>query len=197
MLGGAGDRDRLAQLIAGTDPYREFKLVIELLRGTKTRRRRGRILALAVRAADRDPRGPHRGGPAVIADRDVFVVRAERIVRIAPAAAACSRRPAIASSLPRSAPSAASRAETRRRNAKRGPIPSAISAFRLGPAAASAARRASPENSPSASAALRSKILSPIAMPPRGPPPVGGVKMPSGRFWIGNSAWPLAEATQL
>ena len=35
-----------------------------------------------------------------------------------------------------------------------------------------------------------------MATPARGPPP-GGLKTPSGRFWIGKSGWPLAEATQL
>ena len=39
--------------------------------------------------------------------------------------------------------------------------------------------------------------MSPIATPARGAPPPGGEKTPSGRFWIGKSGWPLAEATQL
>src|SRR5262249_59478006 len=36
----------------------------------------------------------------------------------------------------------------------------------------------------------------PIAARPR-PWPPGRRNTPSGRFWIGKSAWPLAEATQL
>src|SRR5579871_2924243 len=111
-------------------------------------------------------------------------------------AARCNSRPAKGSIRVRSAPSAASSAETRLRNAARGPAPSAISGFSAAPAAASAALRASPANSPASSAAAMSKIISPIAMPPRGGPPAG-LNTPSGRFWIGNSLWPLAEATQL
>src|ERR1051326_809218 len=43
--------------------------------------------------------------------------------------------------------------------------------------------------------------MSPIAMPPRGAASgavrPGGLNTPNGRFCSGNSAWPLAEATQL
>ena len=39
-------------------------------------------------------------------------------------------------------------------------------------------------------------MRSPMATPPRGAWPCG-LKMPSGRFCRGKSAWPLAEAIQL
>src|SRR5262245_65982612 len=67
----------------------------------------------------------------------------------------------------------------------------------VAPLAPAAAVPASPANSPAPCAAARSSTLSPIATPPRGAPPAAGVNTPSGRFWIGKSAWPLAEATQL
>ena len=47
----------------------------------------------------------------------------------------------------------------------------------VGPAAASAACRASPSSSPRGKSAARSRISSPIATPPRGPPP-GGLNTP-------------------
>ena len=81
-------------------------------------------------------------------------------------------------------------------NAPRGALPSASSGFSVRPEAACAASAAAPSSRPSSSAAARSKISSPMAMPPRAPP-CGGVNTPSGRFWIGNSGCPLAEATQL
>ena len=65
--------------------------------------------------------------------------------------------------------------------ARRGVLPSASSGLSVAPAAACAARSASPLNKPASSAAFKSKIESPIAMPPRGVPPAG-LKMPSGRF---------------
>src|SRR5208282_1210572 len=74
--------------------------------------------------------------------------------------------------------------------------PSAINGLSVAPAAASAAWAASPINSPASRPAFRSKIASPIATPPRGGPPEG-LKTPNGKFWIGNSAWPRAEVTQL
>ena len=50
---------------------------------------------------------------------------------------------------------------------------------------------AAPENSPAACAARRSKIMSPIAMPPRGAASgavrPGGLNTPKGRFCNGNS----------
>ncbi len=38
--------------------------------------------------------------------------------------------------------------------------------------------------------------MSPIATPPRGEP-LEGLNTPNGKFWIGNSECPSAEATQL
>ena len=84
---GVGDRDRLALAVAGSDPHRELQLVIELAARPEARRRLVGQLALAARPAHRHARLAHRGGAAVIGDRHVFVVRAERVVRVAPPAA--------------------------------------------------------------------------------------------------------------
>src|SRR5436190_4267065 len=115
--------------------------------------------------------------------------------------ARCSNLSASGSVLARPAPSAASSAKTCCRNARRGPAPSAISGFRVGPEAACAAVAAPPANNPAPSAARRSKIISPIATPPRGAASgavrPGGLNTPNGRFCSGNSVWPFADATQL
>ena len=76
------------------------------------------------------------------------------------------------------------------------PHPARRSALSSGPAAASAARCASPVNSPASHPALRSKISSPMATPPRGASP-RGLNTQNGRFWIGKSGWPLALSTRL
>ena len=128
----------------------------------------------------------------MIRHRHVFVIRVQRVVRVAPAAAiggvmdageeigeiADRRRqvqPAIggvvqqlvAQLLGRAAGRRAA-AKTCRRSARRGSAPSAISGLRRRPEAASAALAAAPVNSPASCAARRSRIMSPIATPPRG-----------------------------
>src|SRR5438105_6803643 len=110
--------------------------------------------------------------------------------------ALCNSWAARGSIFARSEPSADNSAERCRRNARRGFLPKAINGFRVAPAAASAATAASPENSPASNPAGRSRIGSPMATPPRGEPPAG-LNTANGRFWIGNSAWPRAEVTQL
>ncbi len=161
----------------------------------------------------------------MIGDRHVFVVGAERVVRIAPSPAigrmvdageeigeladrgrqmqACiappgaSSRAAMASALARSAPSAASRAETRLRNASRGAGPSAISGLRTGPTPPRPPSPPRPKAAPRR-APRRDRRSCRRSRPRRArAPPPGGVNTPSGRFWIGKSPWPLAEATQL
>ena len=87
MIRRAGDRDRLALGVAGADPYRELELVIELATRAIARRGLVRQLALAKGPPDRHIRRPHRGGAAVIGDRHIFVIGAERVVRVAPAPA--------------------------------------------------------------------------------------------------------------
>src|SRR5216683_3486276 len=76
------NRDRLAERVPGSDPHREFQLVIELATRAVARRLLARRLALAARTPNRHARGPHRRRPAVIGHRHVFVVRAQWIVRI-------------------------------------------------------------------------------------------------------------------
>src|SRR5262249_19669911 len=73
------DPDRLAQIVSGADPYRQLELVVELLRRTEARRVFVDRLTLTVRAPNRYPRRPHRGGPAVIRNRHVFIIRAQRV----------------------------------------------------------------------------------------------------------------------
>src|ERR1700756_1740993 len=68
----------------GPDPHRQFELLIELSARAEARRILIRRFALAARTSDRHTRRPHRRGPAVISDGYIFVVRAERVVRIAP-----------------------------------------------------------------------------------------------------------------
>ena len=60
---------------------------IELAAGAEARLGPARFRALAVRAPHRHVRLAHRGRPAVIGDRNVFVIGIERIIRIAPHAA--------------------------------------------------------------------------------------------------------------
>ena len=132
--------------VARPDPHRQFELVIEIAAGAVARRVLVRQLALAVRPAHRDVRFAHRRGPAVIGDRHVFVVRVQRVVRVAAAPAirgvvdagekigevADRRRqvqPAIGGAVqqpvgerlgPAAGPSVASSAKTCRRKARRG-----------------------------------------------------------------------------
>ena len=87
--------------------------------------------------------------------------------------------------------------ERRWRNARRAVAGNAGSRdSSSGPAAASAAWRATPVNSPASTAAPMSRMASQIATPPRGLSPCV-LNTPNGRFWRGNSVWPLADATQL
>ncbi len=79
MSGGLGDVDGLAKRIAGTDPYPHLYLVVETPRGTEG----GRPVAgfhLAMGTPHGRDGGPDRGGTTVIADRDVLVIRQQRIV---------------------------------------------------------------------------------------------------------------------
>ena len=60
---------------------------------------------------------------------------------------------------------------------------------------------AGPDSRPAWDSAPRSRMSSPIRMPPRGPFAASleavGSKTPNGRFWSGKSECPLAESTQL
>src|SRR5271156_4734794 len=87
MIASLGDRDWFAELVAGSDPHRKLELVIELLRRPEGRGTLVDGFALAARPADRHTRGPYRGRPAVIGDRNVFVIGIERIAGTAPHAA--------------------------------------------------------------------------------------------------------------
>ena len=218
MRAGAGDRDRPAALVARPDPQPQFQLVIEIARRAEAGHRLAAGLALAVRPMDVRVRHEHRRCPAVIAHRHVFVVRQQRgvgpelpsdIGRVMDAGIEIRvvadrrrqvqraiRRRRQASTARRSLLLSASRSERRRRSAWRGAWPSAISGLSTGPAAALAASAASPASTLVACSAPRSRIASPIATPPRRLPSPGS-NTPKGRFWIGKSAWLLAEATQL
>ena len=215
------DRDRLALPVAAPDPHAEFQFVVEIAAWPERRRRLARQLALARSAAARprptaaptrrgcdrrraricssasaDCRGAKSGRPCA---RDGCRRRNPCSRRRRPADAACS---AAASCSRRDALPRASLSSRRGYPTGAGATPaapragSASSGFSAGPAAASAASRAAPENSPASSAAPMSRIASPIATPPRGLPPCV-LNTPNGRFWMGNSAWPLADATQL
>src|ERR1700716_2046263 len=80
MVGGIFDGDRLSQSIAGTDPDSKFQLIVETLGWPDHRSGFCRWLELSGRTADRNARGNDAGSAAVIADRNVFVVREQRIV---------------------------------------------------------------------------------------------------------------------
>ncbi len=216
----SSDRNRVALPIAASDPHPEFELVVEIAAWPERRGSLTRLLALAVRSPHVLARRPHRRGAAVIRDGHVLVVRHQRIVgtRNLPALAcvvdageevsviadvcremqrACSRvvqqarcvAACIAVGREYFGQTLAQRPPRRRRQCR-----AADSV--TGPAAASAASRAAPENSPASNAAPMSRIELPIATPPRGLPPCV-LNTPNGRFWTGNSAWPLADATQL
>jgi hypothetical protein len=82
-----GDRDGLAERVAGADPGAEFEFEIEIPG-------RARMSAPSHRAACAGLAGgapgwarAHRGGPAVIGDGDVLVVRHQRIFGSQPFAA--------------------------------------------------------------------------------------------------------------
>ena len=168
--------------VAGTDPHRELQLVIELAaRADRSAPPRRAVCAGRCGRRTGTPDWPHRRGAAVIGDRHVFVVRAQRIVRVAPApaiggvvdageeigeiadrrrqvqravAGACSSRSASGSALAASRAVGGEQLEDppAQRAARRGA--SAISGLRRRAAdAASAATAASPENSPASSAA--------------------------------------------
>ena len=116
--------------------------------------------------------------------------------------ASCSRRPDAAAgrALPRSSRDPARShpgcRPTRCRSARRAGAPRASSGLSVDPAAASAASRAAPLNRPASSAPRRSRISSPIAMPPRAASP-SSLNTPSGRFWMGKCGCSLADSTQL
>ena len=174
----------------------EFELVVEIAARAEVGLGRGLRLALAVRPPHRRARHADRRRAAVIGDRHVLVVRQQRIVRPQHPAGiggvmdageeigevADPRRQvhraigrareqqrlhafdlaplgAVGIEQLRQAAPAAPRAARRRARTAR---------LSRGPPAASAARFASPENSPASLAILRSKISSPIATPPRG-----------------------------
>ena len=76
---GLGDADGLSERVAAADPYPELHLIVQATRAPEA----GRCvcgLDLAVRPANGGSRCPHRGAAAVVADRDVLVVRQQRIV---------------------------------------------------------------------------------------------------------------------
>src|SRR3981189_389917 len=87
VLAALTDRDRLALPVAGADPHRQFELVIEIAARSVARRCLVGVLALARGPAHRHIGLAYRRGPAWIGHRNVLVVRVERIVGIAPAAA--------------------------------------------------------------------------------------------------------------
>src|SRR5271156_1004854 len=75
------DWDRLAERVSRSDPNAELELVVETPRRAKHGRVRVRRLRLSIGAMDWRARWPHRRRSAVIADRDVLVVRQQRVVR--------------------------------------------------------------------------------------------------------------------
>src|SRR3954451_25420213 len=81
MLSRLADRNRRAQIIASADPQPKLQLVVEPAGGPVLRRIRIGRLALPVRADHRLPRGADRTCATVIADRHIFVVWKQRIVR--------------------------------------------------------------------------------------------------------------------
>src|SRR6516165_11758460 len=82
MVRRLGNRDRLAEAVAWPDPNRELKFVVELLGRPETRRTLLGSFALAVRPADRHFGRTDRGSPAVIGDRDIFVIGIEGVVGV-------------------------------------------------------------------------------------------------------------------
>src|SRR5262245_3202695 len=82
MVRRPGNRDPLAQAVARPAPNRELKFVIELLGRPETRRTLIGSVALAVWPADRHFGRTDRGSPAVIGDRDIFVIRTEGVVGV-------------------------------------------------------------------------------------------------------------------
>ena len=103
---------------------------------------------------------------------------------------------ALCSRCGRSSDPSCSRALTASRSAWRGAAPIPRNPFSPGPMQAPSAVCASSSSSPASCSARRSRMWSPIAIPPRGEP-ARGLNTPRGRFWIGKSAWPLAPGTQL
>jgi hypothetical protein len=225
VLARARDRDRFAEGIARPNPGAELKFKVEP--GAWPEAGHGVLAEqpLAIRPAYRRAGGKHAGSAAVIGNRHVLVIRCQRRIRAAAApgvggvmdtgeeirkrADRCRQmhraRGRIMQQFRRElfnprALSAVRREQQRHAfaqgAARRGAAPSASSGLSVAPAAARAANSAVPENSPASNAACRSKILSPIAIPPRGAPP-STLNIPSGRFWIGNSLCPCAEAIQL
>src|SRR6266511_1425813 len=216
-----GDRDRCAKRVARADPDAKLKLVVETARWPEARNGFACAFALAIRAAQLRAGRSDRGGATVIADRHVFVIRQQRIVRakelariagvvdageevgviadrgrkLEPAILGAVKEPR-AQGLDARALAAIGVENLADETAQRASPPSANCGLSVAPEAASAPSPARPSNSPSSSAAARSKISSPIATPPRAAPP-GGANTPSGSFWIGKSLCPLAEATQL
>src|SRR6266568_1260736 len=74
------DRHAAAQVGRGADECAEFEFKIETLRRAEAWRA-VRVFALAVRPRHGEIADPHGGGTAVIGDRQIFVVRRQRIIR--------------------------------------------------------------------------------------------------------------------
>ena len=216
VLRRLGDGDGRAERVARADPDPELELVVEIAAWTEGRDRFARRLALAVGTAHGRTRRADRGGAAVIADRNMLVVRHQRIVGPEQLAGiggvvdageeirvVADRRRELEAAIGGRVEEAGAQALATRallalgieqvahalaQRARAAP-PSASSGPSVVPDAACAASRARPSNRSSSSAAARSNISSPIATPPR-PPPPGGANTPSGRFWIGKSGAP-------
>ena len=212
MLGRLRDGDRFTESVPRTDPDPKFQLVVEPLAGAEARNWCVWRLRPAPSADEqalrtggsttpgRDSRWARTYSSAATGYRDGTACRhwwrgecrhrSRCNRRCAPADATCKRRQRAGngSTLPCSghcpgASNSDSRACARPDAAW---FPSARNRLSVAPEAASAALAASPVKRPAARAAGRSRIRSPMATPPLGSPPLG-LKIPSGRFWIGKS----------
>ena len=81
MFGGITDGDRVAHLVALTNPDAQFQLIVQTRAWAESRLGSAGRQGLAFRTTDIGAGRTHGGRTTVIADRHVLVVRRQRIVR--------------------------------------------------------------------------------------------------------------------
>ena len=78
VIAGLGNRDGVAQFLPRSDPYSQFELIVEFGAKSKARRFLAGEPSLSLGTADRGAGNHDRGGPAVVSDRDVLIIRQQR-----------------------------------------------------------------------------------------------------------------------